>query len=484
MMNAQRTKNWSLEVVRGKDVGRSYAINGRAIVLGNAIADEPGINLADQEGTAPRRMAAKQAQLEYSPQGLVLRDLDSPGGTFVNRQRILPGQGRPLRSGDLIQLGGVQLKVVEASSTSNARTAAVAPPPVSTAPPANKTGPLPAPFTLASGATCRTWDDFLTVAAQRWSAMREELTSGRLGAFLVSVQRADLVPSPGVPGTPDERLDAWLGALPTTRPSRPELEVHPQTLPVRVASGGGVTRRTIQVTNTGYRLLRTNVRVEPANTNWLKVAPEFAGGPFVTIEQTEFALEVEIPETLDRPLSAALVFESNGGNRRVEVRLERATAGAEIPAGVPMSIAAIDLSTIVSRTPAPVRIALGALAGLLLRLLVAAGGLVGGGASSTGAVRIPLRGALIVMALTGGALAAWRASRRGEPRDIAPAGMAGAVAGALASAVMVALVRSVEPTFVTSSTLFAAVVWSALGGALAAVSARFIPYQPSTEDRP
>ena len=57
-------------------------------------------------------MAARQAQLDLSAQGLTIRDLESPGGTFVNRQRLLPGQSRTLQPGDLIQLGGVQLKVV------------------------------------------------------------------------------------------------------------------------------------------------------------------------------------------------------------------------------------------------------------------------------------------------------------------------------------------------------------------------------------
>ena len=99
------------------------------------------------------------------------------------------------------------------------------------------------------------------------------------------------------PGSPDERLDEWLGKLPTTRPSRPELEVHPATLIVRATPGGGITRRAIQVTNVGYRLLRSTLRVEPASASWIVVPPEVARAPVVTVEQSEVPIELHIPES-------------------------------------------------------------------------------------------------------------------------------------------------------------------------------------------
>src|SRR6185312_10803346 len=92
---------WKLEVVRGKDAGRIFALAAGEVVLGNAPGDRSGIDLATQEAeSSPRRMAARHASLDCSPQGLAVRDLESPGGTFVNRQRILPGQARALRTGD------------------------------------------------------------------------------------------------------------------------------------------------------------------------------------------------------------------------------------------------------------------------------------------------------------------------------------------------------------------------------------------------
>src|SRR5947207_2221757 len=96
---------WTLEVVRGRVAGTRYALRAGETVLGNAPGGEAGLDLAPQEGESPRRMAGRQAQVVCSGQTLTLLDLDSPGGTFVNRQRLLPGQARPLASGDLVQLG-------------------------------------------------------------------------------------------------------------------------------------------------------------------------------------------------------------------------------------------------------------------------------------------------------------------------------------------------------------------------------------------
>ena len=42
----------------------------------------------------------------------VVEDLDSANGTYVNRQRIYPGQKKPLNPNDVVQIGNVQLKVL------------------------------------------------------------------------------------------------------------------------------------------------------------------------------------------------------------------------------------------------------------------------------------------------------------------------------------------------------------------------------------
>src|SRR5690606_18719067 len=102
--------------------------------------------------------------------GPTIRDLDSPGGTFVNRRRLLPGVSLPLSDGDLIQLGGVQLRMVSQSATP--RASANGPPAEPPRPPSSG-GPFA--LRLPSGTVCRSWDDFLVVASQRWGELREEL---------------------------------------------------------------------------------------------------------------------------------------------------------------------------------------------------------------------------------------------------------------------------------------------------------------------
>src|SRR5262245_60658290 len=102
---------WELEVVRGREVGRRHPLDQGEIVLGNALEGARGIDLACQEASSPRRMAGRQASLTVSGESLIIRDLESPGGTFVNRQRLLAGQARSLQPGDILQLGGVQLQV-------------------------------------------------------------------------------------------------------------------------------------------------------------------------------------------------------------------------------------------------------------------------------------------------------------------------------------------------------------------------------------
>ncbi len=100
---------WVLEIVKGREEGKRYPLRPGEQVLGNALNGSPGLDLADQETSPTRRMSARHASLDISNGNALLRDLETPGGTFVNRQRLLPGQARPLQEGDLIQLAGVQL---------------------------------------------------------------------------------------------------------------------------------------------------------------------------------------------------------------------------------------------------------------------------------------------------------------------------------------------------------------------------------------
>jgi len=578
---------WSLEVVRGRDVGRGYAIEPGASILGNALSGERGLDLLEQEGSSPRRMAARHAALTSTSEELTIRDLESPGGTFVNQQRMQAGQVRRLEPGDVVQLGSVQLRVKRdvlattpaaapakapaaaaagptttapgrapaavgvtpavpaptpgapakapiaspakppvaapakapvaapakpaAASAAKAPIASAAKPPVAApakapiaspakppvaapakAPNASAVGPLPPapgrlpiPFAMAGGAQCRTWDDFLVFAAQRWQTLRDELTSGRLAEYLRRIQRTELVPHAAPDRSPDDRLDEWLARLPVTASSAPELDVHPETLLVQAPAGGGVVRQSLRVTNVGYRLLKCTARVEPAGTSWVRLRPEHDGRSFQTIEQTELPIEIDVPERIDRPLRALIVIESNGGARPIEVRIERPGEPVMIPdsdlreAVSEIPVWGRGLSRRVARLRPGARIAAGCAGAIALRLLVALVNLLplGGAGASLWAPRLS---SFAIALAAAGALAGLRlALGRGERRDLPAAGFAGAAIGLLTAALWFAVVQSVERVLGTRATSIWALglLWGAIGALLALVSTFLIPHR-------
>ncbi|HZW34151.1 MAG TPA: FHA domain-containing protein [Isosphaeraceae bacterium] len=482
---------WSLAVVRGREVGRVYALAAGETILGNALNGAPGLDLSDQEGGLPRRMAARHAAVTLTGQEAAIRDLDSPGGTFVNRQRLLAGQSRRLQPGDVIQLGGVQLRLERRTA---APPGAAAPGPqaggaAAMAVATTAVGRLPVPFAMAAGPSCRTWDDFLALAAQRWIDLRDELSSGRLAEYLRKIQRIDLVPRLEPSQSPDEQLDQWLARLPASRSSAPELDVHPEVVTVRAVTGGGITRQALRVSNTGYRLLRCIARVEPAGTRWLRLRPEHDGRPFFTIEETDLSIELEIPEVLDCPLTAAIVLESNGGTRRVGVRIERPVPAVEPlepatdPGAGPVSDWVRPLGAHLARWKPGVRIAAGVLGATLFRSLVVLIGMapVGGSTGSMAEPRLAaLALALAVVGVVGGGILG---SRQGDRRDLVSAGFAGGLLGLLAAAVLHAVVRSVERLLGSWSSSLGAVglLWAAIGAVLAGLATWLVPYRPDND---
>lgn len=443
---------WTLEVVKGRQAGRSYPIVGPETTLGNGLAGLPGIDLAEQEGDSPRRMAARQAVVASTPGGLAVRDLDSPGGTFVNRQRILPGQSLPLRAGDVLQLGGVQLRLVAAT---NGRPAPPAP---------------SAPFVMRNGTVCRSWDDFLRVAAQRWADLRDELTSARLSAWLATIGRPDLVVPRSAGGSADEHLDAWLARLPTSTPARPELDVHPARLVIRVTPGGGTLARSVQVANVGHRLLHVRAAIEPAGTAWVRLAGPFAGGTQTVVDAVDVALDVIVPEILPRPLQATLRLDGDGGTKSVELILEaKTTPEPSAPVATRSGPGPGERLALVS---APARFAALGLGGVVVRLAVGVAGRFGADAGSPG-----LMGVAALFAAVGALVGALLAGRRAGITAVVPAAVSAAIAGCGGAAIVVAACRAVEPMMggLAGSSVATALLWGAIGAAVAGLSVAIVP---------
>ncbi len=517
---AQQPSRWSLEVVRGRVVGQSYALDSGETVVGNALKGERGLDLVDQEGTSPRKMAGRHAALTSTGQELTIRDLETPGGTFVNQQRLLAGQTRRLVTGDVIQLGSVQVLVKQTVAAPSA--APVAAPPKAAAaagkaaasvvpvagaakpasadakpvasPPKPVVRPVPdspaipgrltTPFALAGGAQCRTWDDFLVLAAQSWPALRDELIAGRLADYLRRIHRPDLVPLAGASRSPDDQLDEWLARVPATRSSAPELDVHPAALVVRAATGGGITTQMLRITNVGFRLLRCTARVEPPGTRWARLRPEHDGRTFPTIDQTDLPVDFELPETIDRPLVAQVVIEGNGGTRRIGVRIERPAEQVVIPdsAGAATSASPLwreQLSRTVAGVRPSARVAIGCAGAVALRLMATLLNKlpIGNAPASLMEPRLP---SVAIMLVAAGMIAGLGlASRRGEWRDFPASVFAGGSLGLLAAAFWFALLQSVERSLGAPSTSIWAIglASATLGALLAAVSLWMFPYR-------
>ena len=101
-----------LVVVRGVRVGTEYPIFEGKNVVGRADEKPVEIDLEFQE--APDRIwSSRQHAVITCENGvLVIEDLNSSNGTYVNRSRVAPGKKQELKANDVIQIGEVQLKVL------------------------------------------------------------------------------------------------------------------------------------------------------------------------------------------------------------------------------------------------------------------------------------------------------------------------------------------------------------------------------------
>ena len=96
---------WTLEVVSGDDRGKRIASAGALIRVGADSAND----LALTDPTVGRR----HLQIERTPLGLLLRDLGSRGGTWIEKRRIIEAFVQP---GDEITLGRTRLLIHPAAA--------------------------------------------------------------------------------------------------------------------------------------------------------------------------------------------------------------------------------------------------------------------------------------------------------------------------------------------------------------------------------
>jgi hypothetical protein len=101
-----------LLVLRGQKRNVEYPLYDGLNFVGRADDKPVDIDLEDQE--PPDRVWCSRQHCCISFEGgkLDIEDLNSANGTYVNRQRIYPGQKQELHVSDIIQIGNVQLRVI------------------------------------------------------------------------------------------------------------------------------------------------------------------------------------------------------------------------------------------------------------------------------------------------------------------------------------------------------------------------------------
>jgi pSer/pThr/pTyr-binding forkhead associated (FHA) protein len=100
-----------LVVLRGQRPNVEYPIYDGHNFIGRADEKPVDIDLEDQEPPDRIWSSRQHALITFEENALVIEDLNSSNGTFVNRTRIYPGQKTPLKVNDVIQIGTVQMKI-------------------------------------------------------------------------------------------------------------------------------------------------------------------------------------------------------------------------------------------------------------------------------------------------------------------------------------------------------------------------------------
>lgn len=100
-----------LRVIRGEKVGVVFELLDGRNFIGRFVDKPVDIDLNGQEAPDQVWASRQHAVLTVDKSGLLVEDLNSLNGTFVNRVRVHPGQGRRVSAGDVIQIGTVQMRV-------------------------------------------------------------------------------------------------------------------------------------------------------------------------------------------------------------------------------------------------------------------------------------------------------------------------------------------------------------------------------------
>jgi FHA domain len=103
-----------LKVIRGLKIGVEFPLYPEYNYIGRADEKPVDVDLEDQE-PPDRVWCSRQHSVIHFDEGagiLTIEDLNSSNGTYVNRNKVYPGQKKQLMPNDVVQIGTVHLKVL------------------------------------------------------------------------------------------------------------------------------------------------------------------------------------------------------------------------------------------------------------------------------------------------------------------------------------------------------------------------------------
>jgi hypothetical protein len=102
-----------LLVVRGLRPGWEYRIFEGRTVIGRADRRPVDVDLQPQEPEDRIWSSRQHAAIMCDGGPMTIEDLNTANGTYLNGGIVEPGTKRPLKVGDVIQIGEVQLKLLD-----------------------------------------------------------------------------------------------------------------------------------------------------------------------------------------------------------------------------------------------------------------------------------------------------------------------------------------------------------------------------------
>lgn len=106
-----------LEVVRGEKLGAAFPVLEGRNIIGRMVNSPVDLDLTGQEPPERVWTSRQHACVIFDGKSVILEDMNSLNGTFVNRQRVFPGQQRVLQPNDVVQIGTVQLRMLVSAET-------------------------------------------------------------------------------------------------------------------------------------------------------------------------------------------------------------------------------------------------------------------------------------------------------------------------------------------------------------------------------